>query len=501
MPIYSNEVERHVLSGLLRHPDTISEIDTFVSAGDFYHDVHQTIFCVIRDSVLSKEKIDNVLVATKILNLGISAKDDIDIHEYIKSLAYTPISQEAVIEACKQLVKFRIRREINETALRIKDHTETCSSDDLGEIISQCDSIYSEKISSYSFDDNPENVFDDLEAKIEERGENQTEDTGLSTTYPEFNRLYGGLRDGNVYAIVSRPAQGKTTFINDLCLGAAVKNNVPVLVLDTEMTTNEIQFRLAAANTGVPLWHLETGKWRNNEEMVDKVRTYFNEVKKHDYYHYHVRNKDVDEICALIRRWHMQHVGRGNRCIIAYDYVKLTGERVDRNWAEHQAIGEKIDKLKRVAEEIKAPLVTAMQMNRSGETHNRNSSTLVDDSSAISLSDRLQWFATFVAIFRRKTLDEIALDGERFGTHKLIPLKTRFQGQDAAGHQDLFRRTMRETINGREVTSEKFINNFLNFRVENFKVSEEGSLQDIIRHEEQNFDIQDGGLNDDDFGI
>ena len=60
---------------------------------------------------------------------------------------------------------------------------------------------------------------------------------------------------------------------------------------------------------------------------------------------------------------------------------------------------------------------------------------------------------------------------------------------------------MRETINGREVTSEKFINNFLNFRVENFKVSEEGSLQDIIRHEEQNFDIQDGGLNDDDFGI
>ena len=196
----------------------------------------------------------------------------------------------------------------------------------------------------------------------------------------------------------------------------------------------------------------------------------------------------------------MQHVGRDGKCVIAYDYVKLTGERVDKNWAEHQAIGEKIDKLKRVAEEIKAPLVTAMQMNRSGEMHNRNSSSQVDDSSAISLSDRLQWFATFVAIFRRKTLDEIALDGERFGTHKLIPLKTRFQGRDAAGHQDLMRRTVRETINGREVTSEKFINNFLNFRVENFKVSEEGSLGDIIRHEEQSFDIQDNNI-DDDFSL
>ena len=235
----------------------------------------------------------------------------------------------------------------------------------------------------------------------------------------------------------------------------------------------------------------------NNKEMLNKVRNYFNNLKTHNYFHYHVKNKNVDEICALIRRWHMKHVGRGNKCIIAYDYVKLTGEKVSQNWAEHQAIGEKIDKLKRIAEEIKAPLITAMQMNRSGESHNRNSNTLVDDSSVISLSDRLQWFATFVAIFRRKTVDEIALDGERFGTHKLVPLKTRFQGKDAAGHQDLIRRQTVETINGREVESERLMNNFLNFTVENFKVSEQGSLQDIIRFESQNFDIQSGNNDDD----
>jgi hypothetical protein len=82
------------------------------------------------------------------------------------------------------------------------------------------------------------------------------------------------------------------------------------------------------------------------------------------------------------------------------------------------------------------------------------------------------------------------MDGDRFGTHKLIPLKTRFQGRDAAGHQDLLRRSTVETINGREVRSEKFVNNFLNFRVENFKVKEEGSLHDIITFEQQNFNIQ-----------
>jgi hypothetical protein len=249
------------------------------------------------------------------------------------------------------------------------------------------------------------------------------------------------------------------------------------------MGTEEIQFRMAAAKTGVPLWYLETGKWRDNEEMAPKVKKYFSDLKKHKYFHYHVKNKTADEVCAIIRRWHMRYVGRGNKCIVAYDYVKLTGERVDRNWAEHQAIGEKIDKLKRVAEEIEAPLITAMQMNRSGES-------LVDDSSAISLSDRLQWFATFVAIFRRKTIEEIGIDGARFGTHKLIPLKTRFQGRDAAGHQDLIRRRVTEVSYGRETQNERFVNNYLNFRVENFKVEEEGTLEDITRQDHQPIDIQ-----------
>ena len=493
MPIFSNQVEVHVLGGLLKYPDALAEVDSFLSAEDFYNNVHQTIYCVLRESILNGEKVDRVLVANKIANLGISSKDDIDIFDYTNTLNYTSITREGVIDSCKELLKTRVRRDLCETADKIKEHVSKNSSGNIDEIIASTDSIYSEKVSSYRFDDDPQNVFDDLEENIEERGDHPVDDTGLSTTYDEFNRLYGGLRDGNIYAIVSRPAQGKTTFINDLCVGAAARNNVPVLVLDTEMTTEEIQFRMAASRTGVPLWFLETGNWRKNSEMCEKVRTYFQEFKRQQYYHYHVKNKTVDEVCALIRRWHMKHVGRDNKCVIAYDYVKLTGERVGNNWAEHQAIGEKIDKLKRVAEEIHAPLITAMQMNRSGESHNRNSNNLVDDSSAISLSDRLQWFATFVAIFRRKTLDEIAMDGQRFGTHKLIPLKTRFQGRDAVGHQDLVRRTFTENTNGNETVSERFVNNFLNFRVENFKVTEEGSLHDIIRHEQQNFNINNSG--------
>ena len=48
MEIYSLKIEKHVLSGLIKHPDLFAEVERFVSEKDFYNDVHRTIFCVIR---------------------------------------------------------------------------------------------------------------------------------------------------------------------------------------------------------------------------------------------------------------------------------------------------------------------------------------------------------------------------------------------------------------------------------------------------------------------
>ena len=495
MGLYSLKLEMYVLGGLLKYPDSISEFDSVLNVADFYHSVHKSIYSVLRNSYVEGNKVDKILVSEKLKNVGVHTKDGVDIHGYLETVYLKAPNKRGIKPHVQQLIKYRILRELEETADDLKYFLNSESADkSVDEIITKSDSIYSEKILSYEIEESPQNILDDFLDVVEEAGMNPSDESGLLTPYDEFNRLFGGLRDGNIYAIVSRPAQGKTTFINDICLKSAMRNDVPVLVLDTEMSSSEIKFRMAAAETGVPLWYLETGKWIKNKELYQKVRDYqaqkasskYQNVK---YFHYHVRNKTIDEVCSIIRRWHMKHVGRGNKCIIAYDYVKLTGEKVDKNWAEHQAIGDKIDKLKRISEELSAPIITAMQMNRSGESHNRNSRSLVDDASAISLSDRLQWFASFVAIFRRKTADEIAMDCEHFGTHKLLPIKTRYQGRDAAGHQDLIRRPIIEENNQIEIHREEWSNNYLNFNVENFAIECRGSLHDIVNEIRQRFDI------------
>ena len=483
--LYSPRLERHVLGGLIKNPSLVLDINSFLNENDFFEQVHQVIYSVLSRLVFNQKQIDKVILAQKIKELGINFKDDVNVFDYIESISFTQITDFGTIEAAKDLVKLRIKRDIFETAENIKVTVLNSKDLDTKELISKTDAIYNNKIRSFSTLDDPINVFEGIEDKLEQRAANPSEEIGFATPFPEFNRLFGGLRSGNVYAVCSRAGQGKTTWLNEMLFGVSRVSGfrIPVFIVDTEMFTEDIQTRMMSAISGVPMWFLETGQWKRNQDMYNKVKNAIKEIelKKYVFRHLHVRNLPIEQVESTIRRWYFTKVGEGKPAVIGYDYLKLT-EKLDKNWAEYQAIGEKVDRLKRLSEELGVPIFTAMQLNRMGENQNRLSKNVVDDSSVFALSDRLQWFGTWVAIFRRKTLDEIEEDGEEFGTHKLIITKSRFQGRDAPGHQDIL---IRPTHDGKR----RYVHNFINYQVDNFKVTEKGSLRDIIYKLNLKFDF------------
>lgn len=477
MALYSLQVERHSLGGLIKNSEIYLEIASFIDENDFHHPVHHTIFCCIRDLVLRGQKVDKVILAQKVKDLGISfSEQDIDIFEYVDTLSYTQINAEGTIEAFKNLKTFRVRRDLDQTANKIKEFVNKCGDKHTNEIITEVDAIYNKRILTYDSVNEPEDIFADMVELIEDRGNNPVEDIGILTPYKQFNEMWGGLRGGNLYAFVARPENGKSTLLADMGFNSSRLTDfkIPALFLDTEMFSVDMKFRIASSLTGIPMWYLETGNWRKVPEYVKILREMAPIIRKFKFHHYSVGNRDVDQVCSLIRRWYYSKVGRGNKSLIIYDYIKLTGEKLAGNWAEHQAIGEKADKLKKIGEEINAPILAAVQANRSAENSNRNSKDVVDDASVISQSDRIQWFASFTALWRRKTIDEISEHGVEFGTHKMLKLKTRFQGKMAAGHHDLVRVTDSDG-------SVAYKSNFLNFQVENFAVKELGSLKDMIQ--------------------
>jgi replicative DNA helicase len=472
----------HIEEGHVRRAHEVHQMNE----GDFgANDIHRVLFEVIRSAILSNESIDNVLIAEKIKNLGISFKENINIFDYLQSLSLIRITEKAFVESCQKLKTVTVRREIAEIGKNLQKTMLESGEKKFDQLISEADSIYSSKILGYDLQDEPENLFSDIEAIIEELGNNPVEESGYSTPYKQFNDFYGGLRPKNLYAFCARPKNGKSTFLADMCWKMAnlVDPELHILYLDTEMEKIDQQKRLIAAITGVPFWYIDTGSWRKDKEMTEKVRKAWPIIQNYKLHHMKVGNKNINEIMSIMRRWYYSKVGRGGKALVCYDYMKMTGENVSESWKEYQVIGEKTDKFKKISEELGVPVLTSTQLNRTGENQNKKSGSFNDDSSAIALSDRLQWFASFVGIFRRKTIDEMLLDGEEFGTHKLVPTATRFQGKNASGHHDVIERN----IDGQKI----YQNNYISFDVKNFHVQEKGSLKEIVQKTQMKLQVFD----------
>jgi replicative DNA helicase len=470
-------VERRALAGFMKKPQKLLELVHLVSSSDFLGECHAAIFEVVKDHALNNKSCEPFIIAERLKANGISYKAGLDILSYLESIVVSKPSDKAVDEACRLIKTYSIRREICNIGDEMKRLASDTIEEDANKIIAETDKIYAEKMTSFGLEVKGEDMFDGIVEYIEELAATPMDEVGFKTPYPNFNKIYGGLRNGEVYAWVSRPGVGKSTLLNDIALGACILNpGLKVLILDTEMQTIPMRLRIASAVTGIPLWWLETGNYIKNKELKAKFDANKEKLKSYTgmVTHLHVAGKPVEEICSIIQRWYYSQVGRGNPAAVVYDYIKLTGES-DYNKKEYELIGEKVNSLKECITRLNIPLLTSCQLNRSAESGN-------DDSSAIAQSDRLQWFAGFVWIFRRKTLEEQAEDGKEFGTHKMIELKSRFQGKDAAGHSNSIR-----VVDAKGKVTYK--SNFINFNVENFAVTEKGTLNEIVNSKGVSVDV------------
>jgi len=159
--------------------------------------------------------------------------------------------------------------------------------------------------------------------------------------------------------------------------------------------------------------------------------------------------------------------------VFSFDYIKTTSENMG-NRSEWQIVGEMVDKFKKCVQkeilyegEPVIPMITSVQSNRYGITNNRTAQNIVDDESIVSLSDRITQFCSHMFILRNKTADEIELEGVRFGSHKLINVKSRHLGSDIAGAVEPVR------------IGDALRKNSINLNFNNFNIQECGDLRDV----------------------
>lgn len=479
--LFSINLERHQIAGLLKYPHKFHEVCQYLSAEDFADPskVNSTLFRVIGAMIGENSSVDSVLVAQRVTNMGIRFEEGIDLFRYLESLSLQQVSEKSVEDSAKAIKKLSIRRDIAENSKKIEkamlDLDDGASFD---EIISAADKIYNSQTDSY-FNQTvkPHNIFETMEQEIEALGANPPENDDLMIpNFPRTNEIYGSLfRAGNITCICSRYGQGKSSMALDLSISTAAKYNIPVLALDLgEMSLEETRNRICAALSGVPLHLIERGLWRKNKEATEKIRAIWPKVKDYKFYYYNCAGLHYTEIISLCRRWYYEKVGRGNKMILSYDYIKLMSAKgSDQFWL---GVGELLEAFKTfIQKEIvfeNKPMIsmfTSVQANRHGISEGKKAEDLEDLESSVGLSDFIGQLSSALFFFRRKTADEIIDDGPRFGTHKLMPIKMRHLGENPARHLNLVK-----------MPDGSLKRNYININIDNFKVSECGDLIDRV---------------------
>ncbi len=464
--LYSHEIERICLSSLINYSKDCVDFLPHIDENHFVEDVHSSMFLVLKNLVLAGEHIDITILADKMTSLGIKFIEDIHIFDYIKSLKhFNSVNQESIPEYFKSLHKYFNARELESTAIKISSFVKENIKDSSQQLIAGVEKIFAEKINHYSSDADPKDLFKDLMEEIELLGNSPQED-GVNCPYESLRKYFGNFLNGGLYIFAAPAKNGKSTLLMDILRKTCKPQKVRGLYLDTELTTMEQRTRVVAAMSGVNEYYIRTGNFRRDKVMYNAVRETWPKVKSMEdsIDHLYVAGKPIDEITSLIRRWYYKNIHDGVKPIIIYDYIKLTGEKVSDSWKEYQVIGQKTDKLKQMAQELQCPIIAAIQTNAEND---------------VAMSKQIKWFCNTLAMFRKKTPDELEFCGDKFGSHIMTITESRNQGEAALGFSDVVK-----------LPDGKFKRFFLNFDLKNFNVEDRGTLLDVVELKQANFEME-----------
>ena len=250
---------------------------------------------------------------------------------------------------------------------------------------------------------------------------------GISSGYKRFDQaIGGGFRRKCVDLIAARPKTGKSMLADNVGFHIAANLNIPVLILDTEMSKEDHINRLLAKFSSISINDIATGSFADSsagKEKIDQAAAKFREAPL-DYIA--IAGKPFEETLSIMRRWIVKRVGfdengKTNDCMIIYDYLKLMhSSQINDSMKEFQVLGFQITQLHNFTVQYDVPCLSFVQLNRDGITK--------ESTDVVSGSDRLVWLCSSFSIFKTKSDEEIAEDGGASGNRKLIPVVSRHGG-------------------------------------------------------------------------
>jgi len=474
---YNIELELSFIAGILQYPDLYNEI-SHITYKDFSNQ-NASIYSVIKNVVENKGEPTPIVLANHMKAIGINL-DGVEPIDLLVGLMRRGVTKKGMFEIAKELKTIALVRTICENADRLKREVIDNRNKSGTEIIGLIDKYLGNTITSLESDEGGAvNLDDGMADYLDELGNTPIDSVGFNTPFELWNGYFSGLEKGAVSMVGARTGSGKSTFLIAMADGIVNKcnpdRNIKVLYIDTEMDINKQRERVAAARIGCPYHLIRTGNYRRDPVWAPKMREailLMRDNKKENFWFKEGHDLTGTDLKNFIKRWFYRYVGRGGDALVVLDYLKpLASDMMKSNRAEWEIIYQKMQMLKDVALELGIHIMTAIQLNTSASTKDKSMGQVDDTENALTMSKRLDWLLNWSGILRKMIPDEMALYGPEFGTHVLIPHKSREQGILGSGHHNLVKVFREKKI--------RYVDNFLTYRIENFRVEETGDLKMI----------------------
>ena len=424
--------EKAVISGLIKHgSEAFIDVDDIIDTNAFTAEENQIVYSCLKKVFDSSSRVDfpSILSAAKDLGLEDAFQKRIP-KDHIRSIMSLDVALENVRGHAVKLKKLEIARDIRTRAKRvISNIAEATGEETVDELISIGEKPFFALSSSLnnSVEDKPVNISDDIDDYICHLEENSSEMIGISSGFARFDAaIGGGFRRKCVDLIAARPKVGKSMFADNVALHISSKLNIPVLVLDTEMSKEDHVNRLLASLSDVEINDIASGKFSETKGKKERVSQSAERLKNIPYDYITIAGKSFEETLSIMRRWLVKRVGfdengRTNPCMIIYDYLKLMhSEQISDGMKEFQVLGFQITQLHNFTVQYDVPCLSFVQLNRDGITK--------ESTDVVSGSDRLIWLCSSFTIFKRKSDEEMAEDNGESGNRKLVPIVARHGG-------------------------------------------------------------------------
>ncbi|HEY9648181.1 MAG TPA: replicative DNA helicase [Chroococcidiopsis sp.] len=434
LPPCNVELEETILGGLILDPGAIARVAELIRPGAFYIAANQAVYDACLGLYRSDRAIDLMAIYQELVDRG--QLDKVGGQQRLAQLIEETINAVNIDQHAELLNRLHQQRQLINFGAEVAmlgwqpDPVETIAAAERKLLAIASGGSAAPTVQPMS--ERMISAYDRLEAR--KAGKIAP---GIPTGFYDLDAMTQGLQRSDLIIIAARPSMGKTAIA--LNIARAVGISLPVLVFSLEMSTEQLDDRLLAAESGTELSAIRTGKIAKNQwESIGHAIARLSDIQ--------IETIDDSDITVQQMRSHARRfaaLNGGQIGAIVIDYLQLMGDG-DAGANRVQELSVITRQLKKLARELDVPVIALSQLSRGVEQRTnkrpmmsdlRESGSIEQDADLIIMLYRDEYYNPDTS---ERGIAEVIITKHRngpVGTVKLLfePQFTRFRNLAATG--------------------------------------------------------------------